>query len=62
VTQIESEGKKFDPALHEAIEKAEVNEEEKDNMVVEDLQKGWLIFEKVLRPAKVKVGIFKIKS
>ncbi|OGF68588.1 nucleotide exchange factor GrpE [Candidatus Giovannonibacteria bacterium RIFCSPLOWO2_02_FULL_45_14] len=62
VTQIEAEGKKFDPAMHEAIEKEEVDDEKKDNVVVEDLQRGWLLFEKVLRPAKVKVGVLKIKS
>lgn len=60
VTQIESEGRKFNPAEHEAIDKVEVDDEKKDNIVIEDLQKGWLLYDKVLRPAKVKVGIYKI--
>lgn len=56
---IEAKGKKFNPFEHEAIERMEISEPEKDNTVLEELQKGWYLHEKVLRPAKVKVGILK---
>lgn len=59
VTEIEAIGKKFDPAMHEAIDKVEVDEPGKENIIVEDSQKGWLLHDKILRPTKVKVGIYK---
>ncbi|OGF51880.1 nucleotide exchange factor GrpE [Candidatus Giovannonibacteria bacterium RIFCSPLOWO2_02_FULL_43_11b] len=59
VIEIESEGKKFNPAEHEAIDKVEINDPEKENIIIENLQKGWRLHDKVLRPAKVKVGIYK---
>jgi len=56
---IESAGKKFNPLEHESLEEEEVLEETKDNLVLEELQKGWMLHERVLRPAKVKVGVYK---
>lgn len=62
VTPIEAEGKTFNPSEHEALEKVEVDSEDKDNMVLEELQKGWYLHDKVLRPTKVKVGYYKITN
>lgn len=45
-------GEKFDPVKHEAMESVEGGE---SGIVVEELQKGYLINGEVLRPAKVKV-------
>jgi len=59
VLPMESAGKKFDPLEHEALEKEEVEEEARDNIVLEELQKGWRLHDRVLRPAKVKVGVLK---
>lgn len=59
VLPIESAGKKFNPAEHEALEKEEVEEEAQDNIVLEELQKGWQLYDRVLRAAKVKVGVLK---
>ncbi|MDP3762725.1 MAG: nucleotide exchange factor GrpE [bacterium] len=59
VLPIESAGKKFDPLEHEALEKEEVEEEARDNIVLEELQRGWRLYDRVLRPAKVKVGVLK---
>lgn len=56
VRAIDAKGKKFDPAEHESLEKVEVAEEKKDNIVLEELQKGYKLYDKVLRPAKVKIG------
>lgn len=49
---IESDGKTFDPLIMDCVE---VVPGEKDQ-VVETLNKGYLLYGKVLRPAKVKVG------
>ena len=59
IEPIEALGKKFDPVHHEALEEAEVDGKEKDGIVLEELQKGYTLYDRVLRPSKVKVGIFK---
>lgn len=61
VEPIKAEGARFDPLYHEALEQVEVQEEAKDGAVLEELQKGYRIYDKVLRPAKVKVGVYKQK-
>src|SRR3989344_6672196 len=53
VEPIEALGKKFNPLEHEALDKKEVLDEKEDNMVVEELQKGYMIHNRVLRPSKV---------
>jgi molecular chaperone GrpE len=56
VQAIDVVGKPFDPALHEAVlrdESTEVSEE----TVVAELQKGYILGDRVLRPAMVKVAI-----
>jgi molecular chaperone GrpE len=68
VEEIESLGKKFDPNLHEVVEEIEINKEEqvtrnkeqgtRDNeqgTILEEIQKGYTINGRLLRPAKVKV-------
>ena len=52
---IEAEGKKFDPNYHEALLQVE-NKDLPENTVVEELQKGYLLNERVIRTAKVKVS------
>jgi len=52
---IEAEGKKFDPHYHEALLQIE-NKDLPENTVVEELQKGYLLNERVIRTAKVKVS------
>lgn len=54
-----SAGQNFDPQKHEALTAEETNEKEKDNIVLEEFQKGYYIKDKILRPAKVKVGVRK---
>jgi molecular chaperone GrpE len=55
VTAIISEGQPFDPNLHEAIA-YEPCEAALDGKVVAELQRGYMLRDKVLRPAIVKVG------
>ncbi|MFH1460049.1 MAG: nucleotide exchange factor GrpE [Candidatus Omnitrophota bacterium] len=55
VSEIKAKGVKFNPAYHEAILQAETDEYP-ENTVVEELQKGYLLNDRVLRTAKVKVA------
>ncbi len=47
-------GEQFDPNFHEAIDLVESDNEE-SGIVIEEIQKGYKIDGKLLRPAKVKV-------
>jgi molecular chaperone GrpE len=51
----ESLGKPFDPALHEAILLIPTDQHE-PNQVVEEFQKGYLLNDRLLRPATVSVS------
>ena len=53
--RIEAEGNEFDPNLHECMLKEKIEGKE-DEVVLEELQKGYLLKEKVLRPSKVKIN------
>ncbi|MDD5618190.1 MAG: nucleotide exchange factor GrpE [Candidatus Omnitrophica bacterium] len=55
VKPIEAQGKLFDPHLHEALMQVE-NDEYPENTVVEELQKGYMLGERVIRTAKVQVS------
>ena len=50
--EIEAQGQPFDPNLHEAV----MHEEGEEGMVVEELQKGYRLHDRVIRPTMVKVG------
>jgi molecular chaperone GrpE len=52
VTEIEAVGAAFNPELHEAIEKISGEE----GKVLSVVEKGYRLGEKVIRPAKVRVG------
>ncbi|MEI6352499.1 MAG: nucleotide exchange factor GrpE [Candidatus Nomurabacteria bacterium] len=54
------EGENYNPVIHEAIETVNLSSEEKDknDKIVNVIQKGYKIGEKILRPARVKVGKF----
>ncbi len=55
VTTIEAVGQPFDPNLHEAIMQEESNEYE-SNTVTRELQKGYKLGDRVIRPAMVYVA------
>ena len=55
ITPIESEGKPFDPVEHEAVLHEEGDPSEQTEVAAE-LQRGYRLHERVLRPALVKVG------
>ena len=52
LSEIKSLGEEFDPNLHEAVLYGEGDE----GKVVEELQKGYKLHDRVIRPAMVKVG------
>ena len=56
VTEIEAEGKEFDPKLHEAVMQMPAETEEQKDTVKEDFQKGYKMGDKVIRPASVIVN------
>ena len=51
---IECVGKKFDPYYHEVLLTEESNEPE--NKILEELQKGYMLNDKVIRHSKVKIS------
>lgn len=55
VSEIESDGKEFDPNLHNAIMHEE-NEELGENVVTQTFEKGYKLGEKIIRHAMVKVA------
>ena len=55
VRAIPAKGEQFDPHVHEAIEMVETTEAA-DHEVIEELQRGYKIKDRLLRPAMVKVA------
>ena len=52
VSPIEALGQPFDPQFHEAVRQ----DKGKDGIVVEEIQKGYMIDDRVIRPTMVVVG------
>jgi molecular chaperone GrpE len=61
VSPIESLGKPFDPTLHEAMLVVETDQHE-PNQVMEEFQKGYLLNDRLLRPATVSVSKYPEKE
>jgi len=55
VRPIESVGQEFDPMKHEAVMRIE-SEEYPENTVVEEVEKGYSLKDRVIRPARVAVS------
>ena len=55
VSRFESVGKPFDPAVHEAMLVVETDKE-KPHHVLQEFQKGYLLNDRLLRPATVSVS------
>lgn len=56
LTAMEAVGQPFNPEYHQAIMQVE-SEEYEEGIVTEEVQKGYLLKDKVLRPAMVKVSM-----
>lgn len=55
LTPVPALGQPFDPHIHEAVETVEAPDQP-EGMVVEEVQKGYMMGEEMLRPARVKVS------
>ena len=55
VTAIETVGADFDPRFHQAVVQ-EVSDEHREGEVMQELQRGYMLGDKLLRPAMVKVA------
>ena len=55
VTAIEAAGRQFDPSEHQAVV-AEPSREHADGAVIDELQRGYMLHDRVLRPSLVKVA------
>lgn len=56
LSPMNAKGKIFDPELHEAITMKNEEDETLKNTVIEEVEKGYLLNDKVIRHAKVIVG------
>jgi molecular chaperone GrpE len=54
IKSFESVGKKFDPNFHQALN--EVESEQEDGMVINEIQKGYILNDRLLRPALVSIS------
>ncbi|MBU4350711.1 nucleotide exchange factor GrpE [Candidatus Parcubacteria bacterium] len=54
IEPLETIGKQFDPRFHEVVE--EIESDKETGIIVEEIQKGYLVSQSLLRPAKVKVS------
>ena len=54
LAKIEAVGKSFDPKLHEVVMRAPTKEHE-ESVVVEEVRKGFIFRDKVIRPSMVKI-------
>jgi len=61
VKPIESLGETFDPGFHEAVMQQE-SEDHAENTVLQEFQKGYMINDRLLRPAMVVVSKSKAKN
>ncbi|HVO33798.1 MAG TPA: nucleotide exchange factor GrpE [Elusimicrobiota bacterium] len=52
-------GKPFDPHMAEAVEQQEVADEKQVGTVLAELQKGYRLKDRLLRPSQVRVGVAK---
>lgn len=53
---MESDGQKFDPEFHEAITEIQSSDDSKKGLVIDTIEKGYLLNKKIIRFAKVVVA------
>ena len=54
IKSFESVGKRFDPNFHQALN--EVESEQEDGIVINEIQKGYMLNDRLLRPALVSIS------
>ncbi len=58
VSRLETKGKPFDPNTQEAAEVVIVKDKKQNHLITEEVQAGYMLKDKLIRPARVKVGQF----
>ncbi len=58
IHRIAAERERFDPAVHQVVDRVTVPQAEDDQRVVAELQAGYLLRGRVLRPSLVRVGVW----
>ena len=53
---METKGVAFDADLHEAVAQTPVNEDAEKGLIIDEIQRGYYLYDKVIRHAKVIVG------
>jgi molecular chaperone GrpE len=61
IEQIETAGQRFDPAMHEAIVQ-QCDESKDDEMILDELQKGYKLNGRLIRASKVLVNKLPVKT
>ena len=61
IKKIETKGKKFDPNFHQAMSEIE-NEETEPGTILQEIQAGYMLSERLLRPALVGVAKKNVKN
>jgi molecular chaperone GrpE (heat shock protein) len=56
IQRLEAKHQRFDPKLHEAISMVPVTHPSAHNVIVDQIEPGYMFGDKLLRPAKVVVG------
>ena len=56
VTEIPALGEQFDPNLHNAVMQVKVKDADKANMIIEVMQKGYRMGDRIIRHSVVKVA------
>jgi molecular chaperone GrpE len=59
VTVIPTVGRKFDPKTDEAFMTEVTDDPEKDNIILQELEPGYMFKDRMIKPAKVKVAKLK---
>ena len=61
IKEVESLGRSFDPRVHEALERLETDEVPSGH-ISKEYQKGYLLHDRLIRPAKVAVSVNKVSE
>lgn len=56
VKEFGAKGEEFNPDIHEAIAVVPVTDDSQKNKIIDTIQKGYTVNDKMIRPAKVAVG------
>lgn len=62
VNKIDAKNKPFDPSKHEAVENIAVTDPILDGQVLEIIKDGYILNDRVIRPAQVQVGTYNSKT